>query len=223
MQKEIKKALVLAGTHGCEPQSTFVIEKIADQFCVLDSSSNYPFNLYLPQVDNGSRQLTVIPNYNHDGLLKGSRGNANGVDLNRNMPAKNWTAEHKEDAYFPGAAAGSEKESQALVEIFKQNSHDFDMVFSFHTTHYIHHETPPQVNYDGIEDPKYYGYQAADELAKILEVPLTFDIGYPTPGSLGSYCREYEIPCATVELDDDMSGEEIWGKFSAQLLKFFKS
>ncbi|MDA1020756.1 MAG: murein tripeptide amidase MpaA, partial [Cyanobacteria bacterium] len=56
-------------------------------------------------------------------------------------------------------------------------------------------------------------------LADRLELPLTRDIGYPTPGSLGTYCMENNIDCMTLELDDNLSNEETWQRYGIKLAK----
>ena len=39
------------------------------------------------------------------------------------------------------------------------------------------------------------------------------DIGYPVPGSLGTYCLEREIPCITVEFDDEKGSEQVVSEY----------
>ena len=57
--------------------------------------------------------LMFIPCLNPDGMQLGRRTNANGVDLNRNFPTKNWgedtsLAGNNPSDYFGGTSAGSE-------------------------------------------------------------------------------------------------------------------
>jgi protein MpaA len=44
-------------------------------------------------------------------------------------------------------------------------------------------------------------------------------IGYPTPGSMGTYCGiDRKIPMITLELPRDASGEESWNRNREALL-----
>ena len=69
------------------------------------------------------------------------------------------------------------------------------------------HEPYSIVNYDG---------PAEDEAQKISEITgyeLQESIGYPTPGSFGTYCGiEKEIPTITLELPEKSDKEILWNK-----------
>ncbi len=76
-------------------------------------------------------RLCILPVLNPDGLVSGNRTNARGVDLNRNWPALNWSA----DAYHPegGAVSGgsgplSEPETRALWNYVLQTRPDVVLV-----------------------------------------------------------------------------------------------
>jgi protein MpaA len=64
-------------------------------------------------------EIAVLPAVNPDGCARGTRGNAHGVDLNRNFPS-NWAAIGRQgDLQYSGPHALSEPESRysvALVE-----------------------------------------------------------------------------------------------------------
>src|SRR5215213_117334 len=64
--------VILAAIHGDEPETTVAISEALR--C-------------LPQ---GELQAAVILCGNPDGMVRGTRGNARGVDLNRNFPTSNW-------------------------------------------------------------------------------------------------------------------------------------
>jgi len=67
-------------------------------------------------------QLCVLPVLNPDGLARDERTNANGVDLNRNWPAEDWSAEAFHPASGPvsgGPRPLSEPETQALADFVR--------------------------------------------------------------------------------------------------------
>ena len=98
-----KKTLVIGVFHGDEPQGQFLIDN------------------YLKKNDSS---LLFIPCLNPDGMQLGQRTNANGVDLNRNFPTKNWgenhgdnaTCDDEKSAYYGGISGGSEIETQFLID-----------------------------------------------------------------------------------------------------------
>ena len=71
--------------------------------------------------------LWVIPTMNPDGLARGTRQNAHGVDLNRNFPFR-WT--DLDGRYESGPAPASEPETQAVMRFFEEVRPRF--VVSFH-------------------------------------------------------------------------------------------
>jgi len=68
-------------------------------------------------VDDGITQgvqLWAIPFLNPDGAAAGTRGNAHGVDLNRNFP---WRWQHLTGLYYSGPEPLSEPESQIAYRL----------------------------------------------------------------------------------------------------------
>jgi predicted deacylase len=61
--------------------------------------------------------LWVVPVYNPDGLARGTRKNAHGVDLNRNFPYR-WAA--LDGSYESGQRAGSEPETRAMMGFLRE-------------------------------------------------------------------------------------------------------
>ena len=59
-------------------------------------------------------ELWVIPNLNPDGVRCGTRGNAHGVDLNRNFP---WHWQHLTGVTTPGPKPLSEPESKIAYRL----------------------------------------------------------------------------------------------------------
>ena len=158
--------------------------------------------------------LLSISRLNPKGLESFTRGNHNGVDLNRNMPASNWkkseplSANAKPNPYYSGPKPNSEIENQVLVQILEQVP--IDLIVSFHTNHFIDYPNEEQLNYDS-NTGKLKNY--CQKLSTSSKLPLTESIGYPTPGSLGSYAKENSIECLTVEFEDSLKAEELINRY----------
>ena len=101
------KTLIIGVFHGDEPQGKYLIEE------------------YLSKSMNASKGLLFIPCLNPDGMQLGTRTNVNGVDLNRNFPTKNWgedtsSAGDNPSDYYGGKSAGSEIETQFVMEVIEK-------------------------------------------------------------------------------------------------------
>ena len=59
----------------------------------------------------------MVPVYNPDGLARGTRKNAHGVDLNRNFPYR-WA--DLDGSYESGPRAGSEPETRAMMGFLRE-------------------------------------------------------------------------------------------------------
>lgn len=152
---------------------------------------------------NPTNSLLFIPCLNPDGMQLGQRTNANGVDLNRNFPTKNWgenhgdnaTCDDAETAYYGGTSGGSEIETQFLIDTiseFKPNK-----ILTLHAPYKV-------VNYDGPAK------ELAEKISTIINYPVEASIGYPTPGSFGTYAGvERQIPTITLELDEEIPVEQL--------------
>lgn len=143
--------------------------------------------------ENNSR-LLFIPCLNPDGMAKNRRTNSNGVDLNRNFPTNNWELTEKNE-FFGGETPASEIETQFLVDIIEK--YKPRLILTLHAPFKV-------VNYDG--DAK----EICRKIAKIINYPVEANIGYPTPGSFGTYAGlEQKIPTITLELDEKCPVEDL--------------
>ncbi len=142
-----------------------------------------------------TNKILYIPCLNPDGKAKNTRQNANRVDLNRNFPTQNWRISWNPH-YWGGWSAASEIETKFLMDII--DKHKPDAVLTLHNPYRI-------VNYDGPAE------EIAREMSNLTSYPLQQDIGYPTPGSFGTYCGvERNIPTITLELPDESNLDKLW-------------
>lgn len=164
--------VILGGVHGDEVEGVTVALGLLRSF-------NANYNLRL--------NTTLIPRFNPDGVLLKTRGNFQGVDLNRNLPTQDWTAEVKSPRYHPGPSPASETENQALIQLLTDLKPV--LIVSLHSWY-------PVLNVNG----------ACEAQAKIIQkhtgYKIDLDIGYPTPGSLGTYAGlERNMPTLTYEIE----------------------
>ena len=174
--------LLFAGIHGEEAETTFALSRA------------------LRQLPAPSPHAAVVLAANPDGLIRGTRGNARGVELNRNFPTRDWqskpvahrsTLDDPQDVRLsPGAHAGSEPETQALMRLVTELRPE--TVIALHA---------PLACIDDAN-----ASALGQWLAARTGLPLVRDIGYPTPGSFGTWGGEqglavvtYEFPLASTD------------------------
>ena len=135
-----------------------------------------------------------IPCLNPDGLQLGQRTNANGVDINRNFPTQNWELTEKNE-FFGGEKPASEIETQFVINVI--NEYQPQTILTLHAPFKV-------VNYDGPAE------QLAEQISQIINYPVEASIGYPTPGSFGTYAGiERQIKTITLELDEECPQEAL--------------
>jgi len=160
-----------------------------------EPQGEYFINSYLENYPKETKNtLYFIPKLNKNN----ERKNPKGVDLNRNFPTKNWRL-GENDNYFGGKCPNSEIETKFLVNLIAEN--DFSAIITIHSPYKV-------INFDGPAK------ELADKLSLILGYPTSNDIGYPTPGSFGTYCGiERQIPTITIEIDEEENPELLNTKF----------
>ena len=174
--------LVIGVFHGDEPQGKYLIDE-------------YIKNKIAPHHNS-----LFIPCLNPDGMQLGTRTNANGVDINRNFPTKNWgedtsKAGNKPNDYYSGNTPASEIETQFVLDII--DTYKPSVIITLHAPYKI-------VNYDGPAK------EIAQRISDIIKYPVEESIGYPTPGSFGTYCGiERHIPTITLELDETIPVKQL--------------
>jgi protein MpaA len=166
---------MFAAIHGEEPETTYALSRA------------------LRQLASPSGHCAVVLAANPDGLIRGTRGNARGVDLNRNFPSRDWqskpithrsTIEDTSDILLrPGERAGSEPETQALLALIDELRPE--AVIALHA---------PLACIDDAN-----ASALGHRLAERTGLPLVRDVGYPTPGSFGSWGMDHGVPVVTYE------------------------
>jgi protein MpaA len=188
--------LVMGGIHGNERNSSECASLLLEMV-----KQN-------PQQFRGI-SLAIIPAANPDGLERGVRVNARRVDLNRNFPARNWEASKFKGPYFGGPSAASEPETTALVNAITRLQPSRILT--------IHSMPQPCNNYDGP------GENLATRMAALNGYAVAANIGYPTPGSLGSWAGiDRNIPVITLELPGRMPGAQCWEHNRQAILTFIQ-
>jgi len=174
------KIAIVGSMHGDEPQGEYIVEQL---------------RFYLHAHPNllVDRQILLIPCGNPDGLAQNSRTNANGTDLNRNFPTQNWGSGDAiyGSRYYQGISPASEEETRLLIK----------HITAFNPRVMINIHAPLRlINYDGAGSAP-----IASFLARFNHYQTTQDIGYPTPGSFGTYFgKERGIPTITLETGGDL-------------------
>ncbi len=144
--------------------------------------------------ENNDTRLLFIPCLNPDGMAQNTRTNANGVDLNRNFPTQNWELTERNE-FFGGESAGSEIETGFITEIIE--IYNPELILTLHAPFKV-------VNYDG------NAQEISEKISQIINYPVEPSIGYPTPGSFGTYAGiEQKIPTITLELDEECPVENL--------------
>ena len=138
-----------------------------------------------------------------------TRTNSNGVDLNRNLPTKDWAAlahrqwkwSYKENPrYNPGKSAGSEKENQFLVSLILK--YKPDKIVSLHSPlDFI--DLDYMDKREGDKELLAVRKRAWFQAQSFAKQSGTRFRDYRTfPGSLGRFGDEWKIPIYTLEFPE---------------------
>lgn len=188
-----RPALIFGAIHGSEPNSGDLARRLLDH--LLEHSDAYT-----------GRRIAIIPVANPDGLVSTRRLNEHGVDLNRNFPAKNW-ATSKPGSTHGGEKPASEPETQAIIKAVELLQPD--RIVSIHAIT----NGRECNNYDGP------GADLAEAMKTHNGYRVAKTIGYPTPGSFGSWAgNDRQIATITLELPINLPGDECWKVHKAALL-----
>ena len=181
------KVVLIAGMHGNERAPTAILRTLRD------GRSVHGIDLW------------VVPTYNPDGLARGSRRNAHGVDLNRNYPY-HWAP--LTGSYYSGPHPASEPETTAMMKFLAKVEPDW--ILSFHQ---------PLLGVDvAVERPRF-----ARKVARLLGLPTTtLDCGGVCHGTMtGWYNHHHPGFALTVEYGARPSSHLMTRVAPAQVLRIF--
>ncbi len=169
--------LIIAGIHGEEADTTVAISRALRSIAADEIAPN----------------IAMVLCANPDGLLRGTRGNANGVDLNRNFPTADWkwgtvpvrwhVDEDETLEISTGTTPASEPESRALIQLVETLAPS--QVLTLHGPLAC------------VDDPN--ASSLGIRIAEKTGLTLVSEIGYPTPGSMGTWAKERGLPWITWE------------------------
>jgi protein MpaA len=190
--------LIVAGIHGGYEGNTV---DLANHLLVRLSED--------PALVPADSTLHLIPNMNPDGTSRGrnadARTNANGVDLNRNFPSRNWLPSwDRENCWNQrpttgGEAGGSEPETRAVMSFI--GSHRIQALISYHSA---------ALGVFPGGDP---WEPASERLAKALSSATSYpyppiDIGCHYTGTLADWAVEVGVGAAVdMELSNHQDSE----------------
>jgi predicted deacylase len=182
-----RKVVFIGGIHGDEAEGAIATAELPAAF----ESAGL----------GGIVTLTVIEDANPDGRVAGTRGNAHGVDINRNFPASNFDSSD-------GGKPLSEPETRVITDTVDRVAPNLVVV--------AHSWSGRQfINFDGP------AREIADRFAAASGLPVEESRSFaPTPGSLGSYFgRDRGIPTLTVEVLKGSDPRTVWEQLRPALLQ----
>ena len=152
------RVLIFGGIHGDEPTSAELARKFADHLRI-------NWDLF------EGKTIGILAEANPDGLIRKTRTNANGIDLNRNFPARNWSKAARRGAAH-GPRPASEPETRAILKAMEiiQPAR----IVSIHSATAGHHCN----NYDGP------ARLLAEAMGGHNRYPVKATMGYPNAGQL---------------------------------------
>jgi len=124
--------------------------------------------------NRNGRRIIVIPLYNPDGYKRNDRYATGKVDLNRDFPSSD-------------GAEGSPHANETHAFMRLMVKYPPSLMYNLHQ--------PFRVVLHYPEDE-----EIAKPFSLLADYRMGSDVGYPTPGSLGTWAREQKIPIITVEL-----------------------
>lgn len=194
---ERERVLIFAAIHGDETATDDLAIRLIET--IRGSPDVLPLGTH----------LVVVPIVNPDGLEQKRRQNARMVDLNRNFPGSNWR-EGPRGRFYNGPSPLSEPESRLLHDLVMELKPD--RILAIHSM-----RGRTMNNFDGPAEG------IARAMSKRNGYVTTATVGYPTPGSFGTWAgRDLGIPTVTLEILGGESADRAWPKNREALLSFVR-
>ena len=179
--------MFIGGIHGNEPAGVGLCQQLA---AYLGAHDELVYGL----------KVIIVPAANPDGLAAATRGNAHGVDINRNFATCNYTA-----SAVHGGQAMSQPEAQYLRELIDRYRPMRIITI---------HQPLACIDYDGPAQA------LAAAVARASGLPVK-KLG-ARPGSLGSYAGvENGIAVVTVELPNgasNLTAAQVWARYGGAMM-----
>ncbi len=192
--------LVMSGFHGDEIEGLILNTML--------------FNHVVHTRPEFQSKVAFLPTANPDGLSLFQRWTTNHVDLNRNWPSKDWTAEFTNPRYPPGPCAESESETKALRAYLEKSK--IKIILDLHS-----YKEPFVL--PSIARPNEKLLNFARDLAETLEVPIDEDphaLGYEITGGFHTWCIEHGIHDITLEIEKGLGQFAIRERYLEPVFKF---
>jgi protein MpaA len=178
--------LITAAQHGEEASTSLMARRL------------------LERVRGDETRWAIVPVLNPDGLLNGTRQNANGVDLNRSFPASTWRPDpsptyppgiapelrvsaNRTNISSPGPYAGSEPETRAQMALVERLQPA--LVIDLHSPLeliLVRGNAPA-----GVVEP----------LATAANLKVESDLDSPCPGAFDDWLTENGVPALVYEVE----------------------
>lgn len=182
----LPRVALLASIHGNEQEGARHLPDLLDQL--------------LTHLSTQPGTVRVYEDVNPDGTSRNDRRTSRGVDPNRNWPATN---------FLPARDRGPRPLSEPGVAAVHRDLEAFapELVIVLHST-----SRGPFVNFDGPARP--YARAFSDAAGSPWTVQPS--MGYPTPGSFGSWMGiDRGVPTLTIEFERGCSEAASWPALSA--------
>ncbi len=175
-----RRVLWVGGIHGNEREGSVATDALPGAFAAQGLGDRVT--------------LSIVEDVNPDGSAAGTRGNANGVDLNRNFPASNFRSSRT-----TGRQPLDQPEAKALHQLILDLAPD--LVIVAHSA-----RRGRFINWDGAAEADARRFAEASGFPLVASEQL-----HGTPGSLGSWLgRDRGVGILTLEFRNGERPEDGW-------------